>query len=156
MARKHYSEMTPERKKELRKQYRNPPTREYQQMRVLRVALLCLALLCAFAASPISFVPEAYRFAFVVIGNLLVLAAILLDVFKMRSMREEYIDENLNKNRKEATRAQKAYKQRLKEEAAAKVSLEEQLMNDEELSYWEKLKLRAKLSAQEAQKDPRE
>ena len=96
MARKHYSEMTPERKKELRKQYRNPPTREYQQMRVLRVALLCLALLCAFAASPISFVPEAYRFAFVVIGNLLVLAAILLDVFKMRSMREEYIDENLN------------------------------------------------------------
>ena len=87
---------------------------------------------------------------------MLVLAAILLDVFKMRSMREEYIDENLNKNRKEATRAQKAYKQRLKEEAAAKVSLEEQLMNDEELSYWEKLKLRAKLSAQEAQKDPRE
>ena len=45
MARKHYSEMTPERNKELRKQYRNPPTREYQQMRVLRVALLCLALL---------------------------------------------------------------------------------------------------------------
>lgn len=154
MARKQFSELSPERQKELKKAYRNPPTREYTQLRVLYAGLLCLALLCAVAAMPFSFVPEDFRIVFVVVGNVLVFAAILLYAFKMRTVREGYINTVLNENRKENTRAKKAYKQRLREEAANKVSLEEQLEN-EDLSYWEKLKLRAQLSAQEAQKDPR-
>lgn len=91
---------------------------------------------------------------FVVAGNLLVVAAIVLDATKMRSLREEYIDSVLNSKSKENRKAEKAL--RAERIAKKKGPSIEDMLNDDSLGYWEKVKLRARLSAQAAQESPRE
>lgn len=153
MSRKMLSDLSSERRKELKKKYRNPPTRQYRMLRVVRVACLLLALICAFLAAPLSPFGERYSMVFVVIGNILVVIAIVLDVTKMRFLREEYIEGVLNSKTKENRRAEKAA--RLRERSRQELGIEE-MLNDESLSYWERLKLSARLSAQAAQESPRE
>ena len=155
MSYKQLSDMPTQRQKELKRQYRNPPTRLYQILRVVRISCLLAALVCAYFASPLSFVSEAYRLIFVVIGNVLVVGAIVLDATKMRTLREEYIEEVLNSNSKENRKAQKAARAGKRTKTQQEVSLEDKLA-DKSLSYWDRLKISAQLSAQEARKNPRE
>ena len=82
------SDMNPERRKELKRQYRNPPTAPYRTLRVVRVACLLAALLCAYFATPLSPFGEDHGIVFAVIGNILIIGAIVLDATKMRSLRE--------------------------------------------------------------------
>lgn len=155
MSYKQLSDMPTQRQKELKRQYRNPPTRLYQILRVVRISCLLAALVCAYFASPLSSVPEEYRLIFVVIGNVLVVGAIVLDATKMRTLREEYIEEVLNSNSKENRKAQKAARAEKRTKTQQEVSLEDKLA-DNSLSYWDRLKISAQLSAQEARKNPRE
>ncbi|MDD7689351.1 MAG: hypothetical protein PUI93_00370 [Ellagibacter isourolithinifaciens] len=94
---------------------------------------------------------------FAVIGNILIIGAIVLDATKMRSLREEYIEEVLNSKTKESRKAQKAARaeERAKARQVQDASVEDMLA-DESLSYWDRLKLSARLSAQAAQESPRE
>lgn len=155
MGRKRLSDMNPERRKELKRQYRNPPTAPYRTLRVVRVACLLAALLCAYFATPLSPFGEDHGIVFAVIGNILIIGAIVLDATKMRSLREEYIEEVLNSKTKESRKAQKAARAEERAKAKQKVGIEDMLA-DESLSYWDRLKLSARLSAQAAQESPRE
>ena len=157
MSRKRLSDMNPERRKELKRQYRNPPTTLYRTLRVVRVACLLVALLCVYFATPLSPFGEDYGIVFAVIGNILIIGAIVLDATKMRSLREEYIEDVLNSKTKENRKAQKAA--RAEERTKAKQNQNtgvEDMLSDESLSYWDRLKLSARLSAQAAQESPRE
>ena len=155
MGRKRLSDMNPERRKELKRQYRNPPTAPDRTVRVVRVACLLAALLCAYFATPLSPFGEDHGIVFAVIGNILIIGAIVLDATKMRSLREEYIEEVLNSKTKESRKAQKAARAEERAKAKQKVGIEDMLA-DESLSYWDRLKLSARLSAQAAQESPRE
>ena len=157
MGRKRLSDMNPERRKELKRQYRKPPTAAYRTLRVVRVACLLAALLCAYFATPLSPLGEDHGIVFAVIGNVLIIGAIVLDATKMRSLREEYIEEVLNSKTKESRKAQKAA--RAEERAKARQDRDasvEDMLADESLSYWDRLRLSARLSAQAAQESPRE
>ena len=157
MSRKRLSDMNPERRKELKRQYRNPPTTLYRTLRVVRVACLLVALLCAYFATPLSPLGKDYDIVFAVIGNILIIGAIVLDATKMRSLREEYIEDVLNSKTKENRKAQKAARaeERVKAKQNQSTSVED-MLSDESLSYWDRLKLSARLSAQAAQESPRE
>ena len=126
-------------------------------MRIVRVACLLVALLCAYLATPLSPLGEDYGIVFAVIGNILIIGAIVLDATKMRSLREEYIEDVLNSKTKENRKAQKAARaeERTKAKQNQNTSVEDMLA-DESLSYWDRLKLSARLSAQAAQESPRE
>ena len=157
MSRKRLSDMNPERRKELKRQYRNPPTTLYRTLRVVRVACLLVALLCAYFATPLSPLGKDYDIVFAVIGNILIIGAIVLVATKMRSLREEYIEDVLNSKTKENRKAQKAARaeERVKAKQNQSTSVED-MLSDESLSYWDRLKLSARLSAQAAQESPRE
>ena len=157
MSRKRLSDVNPERRKELKRQYRNPPTTLYRTLRIVRVACLLVALLCAYLATPLSPFGENYGIVFAVIGNILIIGAIVLDATKMRSLREEYIEDMLNSKTKENRKAQKAARaeERVKAKQNQSTSVED-MFSDESLSYWDRLKLSARLSAQAAQESPRE
>ena len=157
MGRRQLSDVNPERRKELKRQYRNPPTKLYGKLRIIRVLCLLLALVCAYFATPLSPLGGDYGIVFAVIGNILIIGAIVLDATKMRSLREEYIEEVLNSKTKESRKAQKAARaeERAKARQVQDASVEDMLA-DESLSYWDRLKLSARLSAQAAQESPRE
>ena len=155
MGRRQLSDVNPERRKELKRQYRNPPTKLYGKLRIIRVLCLLLALVCAYFATPLSPLGGDYGIVFAVIGNILIIGAIVLDATKMRSLREEYIEEVLNSKTKESRKAQKAARAEERAKAKHKVGIEDMLA-DESLSYWDRLKLSARLSAQAAQESPRE
>ena len=155
LGRRQLSDVNPERRKELKRQYRNPPTKLYGKLRIIRVLCLLLALVCAYFATPLSPLGGDYGIVFAVIGNILIIGAIVLDATKMRSLREEYIEEVLNSKTKESRKAQKAARAEERAKAKQKVGIEDMLA-DESLSYWDRLKLSARLSAQAAQESPRE
>ena len=155
LGRRQLSDVNPERRKELKRQYRNPPTKLYGKLRIIRVLCLLLALVCAYFATPLSPLGGDYGIVFAVIGNILIIGAIVLDATKMRSLREEYIEEVLNSTTKESRKAQKAARAEERAKAKHKVGIEDMLA-DESLSYWDRLKLSARLSAQAAQESPRE
>ncbi len=149
------TDVDPVKKRELKRKYRNPPTSTYRLLRIVRIGCLLLALVCACFAMPFSPFGESFSMVFVIAGNILVVAAIVIDATKMRTLREEYINEILNRNSKENRRAQKAARKEEREKKEQKGPSIEEMLNDDSLGYWEKVKLRARLSAQAAQESPR-
>lgn len=70
---------------------KNPPTREYRMWNLVWIGLLLLALgvgLCTFFYR--AYIPDGVFIAVIVIANLLIAAAIVIDAVKLRRLREEY------------------------------------------------------------------
>ena len=155
MSRKRFEDLSAARQKELKKQYRNPPTPQYRCLHALWFVLLGAALVCAFFASPISPLDSKYSLIFVGAGNILVVVAIILETMKLRVMRIAYIEDVINSNSKEHRREEKRARAAAKEARELVAPTLEEQLDDPSVSFSEKLLSRARLSAQAAQVDPR-
>lgn len=155
MSRKRFEDLSAACQKELKRQYRNPPTSQYRRLHALWYALLGVALVCAVLASPLSPFDSAYSLVFVGAGNILVVVAIILEIMKLRVMRIAYIEDVINSNSKQQRREEKRARAAAKEEHEFTVPTLEEQLDDPSTSFSEKLLIRARLSAQAAQVDPR-
>ena len=144
------AELAPQKKKKRR----NPPTKEYRLWSLAWIGMLLLALAIGVLTFLFrSYIPDGLFIAVIVLANILVVAAIFLDSTKLRRMREDYQKSQTASSKSKAARAEQKRLRALEREQERKFQAEQVdagEINEEDMTFFERLSYRARKSAESA------
>lgn len=131
---------------------RNPPTKEYRIWSALWIVLLGAALGIGVVTMVYrAAIPDTVFIVAIVLANLLVAAAIIIDSVKLKRLREDYQRKAASSKSKAARAEQKRLRAAARErEKNQSSSGSEEVLDERAMSFREKLSYRARKSAEAA------